>query len=99
MLDAGTLSKDFAWQLWPGNDQLVECLYEQGENNVAQDWNSKIWDNDLRSQKGNQYFFIMEGVMYNFYPLALLLGAIVYFWLNSLDHDSELKTAKARKTL
>jgi len=37
--------------------------------------------------------------MYNFYPLALLLGAIVYFWLNSLDHDSELKTAKARKTL
>ena len=35
--------------------------------------------------------------MYNFYPLALLLGALVYFWLNAFDQDSELKTAKARK--
>ena len=35
--------------------------------------------------------------MYNFYPLALLLGAFVYFWLNSLDQDSEMKKAKARK--
>ena len=37
--------------------------------------------------------------MYNFYPLALLLGALVYFWLNAFDQDSELKTAKARKAL
>ena len=37
--------------------------------------------------------------MYNFSPLALLLGAIVYLWLNSFDQNSELKTAKARKTL
>ena len=37
--------------------------------------------------------------MYNFYPLALLLGALVYFWLNAFDQDSELKTANVRKNL
>lgn len=37
--------------------------------------------------------------MYNFYPLALLLGALVYFWLNAFDQESNMKTAEARKTL
>jgi hypothetical protein len=37
--------------------------------------------------------------MYNFYFLALLLGALVYFWLNALDQDSVMKTAEARKNL
>lgn len=37
--------------------------------------------------------------MYEFYPLALLLGALVYLWFKSLDKDSETKTAKARENL
>ena len=53
----------------------------------------------MRSRKGHLHFYIMEGIMYNFYPLALLLGALVYFWLNAFDLDPELKTANVRKTL
>ena len=37
--------------------------------------------------------------MYEFYPVALLLGALVYFWFKSFDKDSETKKANARKNL
>lgn len=36
--------------------------------------------------------------MYSLYPLGLLAGILLYFLMNYVGQDTEMKTAKVRKT-
>jgi hypothetical protein len=54
--------------------------------------------NNLRSPEGYLDDFFKEGVVYLFYPLALLAGILFYHLMNHVDQNTEMKTAKVRKS-